>query len=265
MRKDLQQPLAIRPLLKRLGLDERECEVYLALLPLRIARASTIAKLAKQSRSHAYLILRSLQRKGLVSEIERGKILHFVAEPPERLLSYARNRQEELSEVSSLLTGALPVLRSLVSPLAGTPRVTMLHGLDGMKQIYRDMLPHEFCALFNSESMYRAFNRNIVASLFGDDMVLSGRDLLVDNAAAQRYVREVPQHASYEIRLLSKDVQFSPDTIVSGDTVALFSYDDEMTIIRIENKNIADSFRAWFEVLWQSGKKTASAFRKPMV
>ncbi len=76
---------AIRPLLRRLGLDEKEIEIYLALLPLKMARASTIAKAARQSRSHTYLILRELKDRGLVSEIERGKIIHFVVESPQRL------------------------------------------------------------------------------------------------------------------------------------------------------------------------------------
>lgn len=55
---------ALRPLLKKIGLNERETEVYLALLPMKIARASVIAKAAQQSRSHTYIVLRTLQEKG---------------------------------------------------------------------------------------------------------------------------------------------------------------------------------------------------------
>jgi sugar-specific transcriptional regulator TrmB len=246
---------AIRPLLRRLGLDEREVEIYLALLPMRVARASTIARAAKQSRSNTYLVLRSLEEKGLVSEVERGKVLHFVVEAPQRLMTYLLNREEELHGLKPLVEGALPALQSLTSPLIGQPRVTMLHGMDGMKQMYRELLPNEFVALFNPQAMYDAFQTNLVQLLFGKHMRLRGRDLLVNNASARRYAAEVAQDEHYEIRLLPKGIHFETDTIVAGDTIAFFSYDDERTIIRIENQNLADAFRAWFDVLWNTGRK----------
>jgi predicted DNA-binding transcriptional regulator len=257
--------IAVRSLLRRLGLEEREVDVYLALLGLKSARASAIAKAARQSRSHTYLVLRALKEKGLVSEIEKGKVLHFAAESPRRLATYLDDRADELRQLKPLVTGALPYLESLTGPLVGKPRVTMLQGFDGMKQVYRDLLPHEFCALFNPEAMYRIFGQNIVSLLFGKDAPLRGRDLLVRNAAAKRFVDEVPQGGNYTIRLLPEDVRFQTDTIVAGDTVAFFTYDDESSIVRIESRALADSVRAWFEPLWAQSEKTVGAFREPIV
>lgn len=245
---------AIRPLLRRIGLDEREVEVYLALLPLKVARASAIAKAARQSRSHTYLVLRSLQDKGLVAEVERGRILEFIAEPPQRLLSYLKDREQESHDLQELVGGALSVLSSMTSPLLGSPRVTVLKGLDGMKHVYRDIFTQEFIGLYNPQVSYDAFGTNIVTKLFGKEVQLRGRDLLVQGKSAYRYLREVQQHEGYRIRLLPKRVTFQTDTIVFGEVVALFAFDDEKTIVRIENRNLADAFRAWFEVLWQVSK-----------
>ncbi len=244
------EPASIRPLLHRLGLDEKESEIYLALLPLRVARASSVAKAARQSRSHTYLILRALVEKGLVSEIERGKVLHFVAEPPQRLLGYLANRQQELAELRPLVEGAIPLFSSITGPLVGQPRVTLLRGIDGMKQVYRDVLHRDFCALFNAEVMYKVFGGNVVTQLLGKHAALSGRELLVDNSSAQKYVRELEPNPKHFIRVLPAAVTFPTDTIVTEDSVALFAYDLDHTIVRIENENIAASFRAWFEVLW---------------
>ena len=58
---------AIRPLLEKIGLDEKKREIYLALLALKAARASDIVNLFKQSRSHTYIILRELEEMGLIS------------------------------------------------------------------------------------------------------------------------------------------------------------------------------------------------------
>ncbi len=247
--------LSIRPLLSRIGLDEREIEIYLALLPLKTARASVIAKTAKQSRSHTYLILKKLEEKGLVSEIERGKILHFVVEPPERLLSYLKDREQQYKDLQPLLKGALPILQSLTTPYVGSPRVTVLKGMEGMKQSYRDILMNEYVAFYNPQSSYEMFDANIVTMLFGKEVKLRGKDLLVKSAGAERYIKEVKQHEEYEIRLLPDSIAFHTDTIVFGDTIALFAFDDEKTIVRIENKNIADSFRAWHAALWEISSK----------
>ena len=252
------EPASIRPLLRRIGLDEKESEIYLTLLSLKVARASSVARVSRQSRSHTYLILRSLVEKGLVSEIERGKVLHFVAEPPQRLLGYLDNRRQELEELRPLVEGSMPLFSTLTSPLIGQPRVTLLRGIDGMKQVYRDVLHREFCALFNAEAMYDAFGGNVVTQLLGKHAVLSGRDLLVDNAAARRYLREVDPHPQYKVRVLPKSVTFSTDTLITNDSIALFSYDLDRTIVRIENANIAASFRAWFEVLWNTGRSSNS-------
>lgn len=248
---------AIRPLLKRAGLDEKETEVYLALLSMKAGRVSVIARAAKQSRSHTYLVLQSLESKGLVSHVEQGKVLQFVAEPPHRLVHYAKNREQEWKETQTLLEGALPLLKTITPEYVGTPRVTTLHGLDGMKQVYRDvLLQNGFCAFFNAEMMLNTFGSNVVPMLFGKQERLRGRELFVDNAGAKRYIAEIPQHEEYEIRLLPKNMQFMSEMVIFEETIALFAYDDELTIVKIENKNFADTFRMIFESLWMNAEKT---------
>jgi len=241
---------AIRPLLRQLGLEDKEIEIYLALLPLKMARASTVAKAARQSRSHTYLILRELKERGLVSEIERGKIIHFVAELPKRLLGYLEDRVQKLEDLRPLVEGALPLLDNMKAPLPSTPRVTTLSGLSGMRQVYREILVQEFVGIYNPEVSYKTFGGNIVTILFGEDAIIRGRDLLVDNEGSRKYLKEVPMHEGYDVRLLPKGISFDTDTVVFGNTVALFAFDDEKTIVRIENKHLADTFRAWFEVMW---------------
>lgn len=246
---------SIKPLLRRIGLDEKETEIYLALLSLKSANASSVAKLAKQSRSHSYLILRDLEKKGLVSEIEEEGKLRFIAEPPERLVSYLKDREMEYKELQALVEGAMPLLSSLTTSYVGAPRITVLKGLDGMKQVYRDILVQEFVGIYNAQTSFSTFGDNIVTMLFGKGATLKGRDLIVQNEGAKQYVKDIPPTGDYSVRFLPKGVTFETDTMVYGDAVTMFAFDDERTIIRIENKKIADAFRAWFEVMWSVSEK----------
>lgn len=100
------------------------------------------------------------------------------------------------------------------------------------------------------------FNTNVTTLVLGKHAKLFGQDLLVDNSGAKRYLKEVQQHKEYEVRLLPKEVAFSTDTIVFGDTIALFAYDSDLTIVRIENQNLADAFRSWHGALWEISRTT---------
>ncbi|PIR48591.1 hypothetical protein COU80_02675 [Candidatus Peregrinibacteria bacterium CG10_big_fil_rev_8_21_14_0_10_55_24] len=241
---------AVRPLLQRIGLDDREVDVYLALLAMKTGKATQIARAAHQSRSHTYLILRSLTEKGLVSEVEKGKIIHFVTEAPERLLNYLQNREQEIHELEALTKGMMPYFTSMTPRKVGEPRVTVAHGLEGIKQVYRDVLARPFVAFFNPKVDWETFGGNIAIQLFGKGAILRGRELLVDNAATRRYIANVPPHKEYRIRLLPKSVAFDADVIIFENEISMFTFSEEPTIIRIENPLLADAFRAWHTALW---------------
>jgi HTH-type transcriptional regulator, sugar sensing transcriptional regulator len=246
---------SIKPLLVRVGLNQKEAEIYLALLSLKTAGASEVAKLAGQSRSHTYLILRDLEKRGLVSEGKDRGLLQFIAEPPERLISYLKDQEEKYRELQKLVEGAMPVLSSLTRQYVGAPRITILKGMEGMKQVYRDILTQKYVGIYNAQTSLEVFGDNIVTMLFGKEAKLKGRDLLVHNEGAKQYLKFLPPGPDYAVRLLPTGILFETDTIVYGDNVTLFSFDDERTIIRIENRKIADAFRAWFEVMWQISEK----------
>ncbi len=124
-----------------------------------------------------------------------------------------------------------------------------------MKQVYRDILTQEFIGIMNVQKMYDLFDMAVAELIFSRDIRLKGRDLLVDNKGARRYCREWSSTDEYFIRVLPKSVTFASDTLVYGDTIALFSFDEEKTIVRIENRNLADAFRAWFEIMWSVSRE----------
>ena len=71
--------------LEELGLSDKEAVVYLALLQFDNAAPSQIAEKTKLNRSTVYVVLESLEKKGLASETNVGKTVHYQAAAPERL------------------------------------------------------------------------------------------------------------------------------------------------------------------------------------
>jgi DNA-binding MarR family transcriptional regulator len=52
--------------------SEKEAKVYLACLQLKIANVSTIARFTGEKRSTIYNIIKELQKKGIINEIDKN-------------------------------------------------------------------------------------------------------------------------------------------------------------------------------------------------
>jgi len=86
--------MELSEVLVKIGLNEKEAKVYLALLELGPATAYRIAPKAGIKRSIAYVVLENLQTKGLVSVVPQGERRLFVADDPGKLLGEMEQRKE---------------------------------------------------------------------------------------------------------------------------------------------------------------------------
>jgi sugar-specific transcriptional regulator TrmB len=127
-------------ILKNFGLNEKEIAVYLALVELGPSPVRVIAQKSKINRGTSYDILKALQSQGLVSFFDTKSRQHFVAEPPEKLVSAVEEKQESLAQLKKQIQKDLPELKSIFEKNGGRPMVKMYEGLRGVKTILEDVL-----------------------------------------------------------------------------------------------------------------------------
>lgn len=84
--------------LRKLGLKEKEVDVYLSGLELGATTILEIAKKAKTARPTTYEILEILKGKGLFVETKQEKKRYFIAQSPEKILGILRLQKRELEE-----------------------------------------------------------------------------------------------------------------------------------------------------------------------
>ena len=132
--------MQIEPILKDLGLGDKEIAVFLALLELGPSPVRTLATKASVNRGTTYDILKSLIKEGLVSFFNKTNHRYFVAEPPERLLSLVNNRKQELDDINKKIEESLPELKLRFERRGGRPVMTMFEGLPGIRAILDDIL-----------------------------------------------------------------------------------------------------------------------------
>ena len=123
----------LKQAIKGYGLNERETEVFLALLELGVANGHEVAKKSGVIRTTTYSILEELGRKGLVTEVEKGKIKHYSIENPQKMISEMEERNKLLKEVKGDLL-------SLYQSAEHRPMVRFYKGLEAIKELHNNIL-----------------------------------------------------------------------------------------------------------------------------
>lgn len=134
--------MKLKDLLTNFGLSTTEAGVYMDLLEYGTQTISEIARTSKLHRPAIYRALPHLKEKGLISERRVGKLMHYAAEPPDRLRNQISTLHEELDTL-------IPKLVQLQDNK--TPVVRRLDGRAGVHAVYEDIL----ATLNKGETYYR--------------------------------------------------------------------------------------------------------------
>src|SRR3989338_9475326 len=122
-------------LLQKIGLTDKDAEVYLACLELGTQPASVIAKKAGLKRPTTYLILEALVKKGLVSEYIGSNVKYFTAVSQEYLLNFVEKKRRELNSHQRELEQLLPQFQKLTNPYSLSPKVRFYEGIEGVERV----------------------------------------------------------------------------------------------------------------------------------
>ena len=120
-------------LISSLGLTVPEARVYLAALELGEASLQELARKSKVKRTTLYHFLDGLLTRQFLLELRRGKRKVYSAVAPDHLLEVAKTRMWELEQT-------MPLLKAVYNRSTNKPRVTFHEGIEGIKEIYSDML-----------------------------------------------------------------------------------------------------------------------------
>jgi len=231
--------------LEKLGLDKKEVGVYLALLKLGESSVLEVSRKAKIERSHTYGILESLIKKGLVSFVTENKVKRFKAADPDILLHQLKEKEAALMEV-------LPKLRKM-SELKEKkePTVDVFRGTRGMKAMLNEVLQvkKDYCLLctdhhnknleFWINHLIRAIEKENI-----HERVLTKKSFGPMLSAKNSIARFLPDKYPYQAT-----------TIIYSDRVGIIIWSEPFLAIRIQSKELANTYRSYFEIMWAVSEK----------
>jgi sugar-specific transcriptional regulator TrmB len=121
--------MILKETLKNLGLEEKEADIYLALLEVGESSVLEIAKKSGVKRPTAYVVLQALEQKGFISKIIKSKKTLFIPQHPRKLVAEAEIHLKEMREI-------MPQMESLFRREKGRPRVMIYEGKEELDRAY---------------------------------------------------------------------------------------------------------------------------------
>ena len=248
--------------IQSLGLNEKEAKVYLASLELGQATVQKISAKAGIKRPTTYFIIENLMERGLMSSYYQGKKQLFVAETPERILDLIAKERKDLELREEQFKRLLPELQSINNRNKDKPVVKYYEGKDGILTMVSEHLKTS-----KNQESYDVFSRDFVENtLTPEEMAIIRKERLSSKIRVKAlYTHEKGDLQSVEdaqlIRLPQSELPVSCDIAFFEDKVRIASFKDRVVGIVIEDKEIANSFRAIFRLAWKQAEQSREGIR----
>jgi len=238
--------------LRKIGLNEKESKVYIILLELGDALASEIAKKTNINRSLLYSILDELIEKGIVTYILKNNVRFYRATEPNKILSM-------LKEKETIFSSILPNLMSLYKPRTKKPIIEILEGKEGIKTILNDVLriKKEWFA-FNIPGKgpeilgpgVHAFEKERQKSRIKLNVIC------IRTKQGLKRGKEFSKMKYTQVQLIPEKYESPASNWIYGDRIVIiFWYKEFPFAIRIIDKNLAESYKNHFKILWNASEK----------
>jgi sugar-specific transcriptional regulator TrmB len=237
--------MEIPEILEKLGLNQKEALVYMALLELGTSSVEGIAKKAGTKRPTTYLILDDLQRKGLATLIPRAKKVLYMPEPPDKIASDLNRKQE-------LVKRFMPNLLAVYNEPKNKPQVLLFEGKEAVKDLYDKILNAKEVEWFGTVrdfvNLYPEYEEQLVKKTL--EKKIKVRELLTQNPADIEFAKSVTHSEYYQQRFTKTGEEFLTDNALYDGNVVFFSYQPHIFAVVIQSKTIYQSLRTLFELAW---------------
>jgi sugar-specific transcriptional regulator TrmB len=227
------------------GLTKNEVIIYLILVKNDELLASDISKKSGLARPYTYDLLNDLQNKGLTTFVQKNGKRYFRATPPEAILHFIKERQKQISAHEKRVLEILPLLIPAKSRSQKTS-IEIYDSTASIRILYKSML-HQ------TKSLQALGATGTVLTIFPEFEAQRIRK----KVRVQRLIHGFTgqkKRPYIETRLLPEGSFAAAPTLIYNDKIIIHIWSEPLAIV-IQNKEIADQYKAYFNLLWKSAKK----------
>ncbi|MBI3952646.1 MAG: hypothetical protein HY336_01670 [Candidatus Doudnabacteria bacterium] len=241
-----------------LGLSPNEGKIYESLVEHGESSITQVAINAKIHRRNAYDAIARLIDKGLCFEIISSKENRYNAVDPDKLVELLGEKQNQLQEI-------LPALKKKFGQRLAREEAFIYRGLEGQKNIWRDMLRiGKDAYVVGAKGGWfdpRLESSRIAFFKEANKKSLRFHQLFDYEMKIQKpgFAESFP--AKLEYRYLPKDYSTNSLLHIFGDYVITYTgltigkISDDTVFFILHSKDLAESYRKWFWYMWEQSSE----------
>ncbi len=225
--------------LKESGLTGNESKVYLELFRKGELSANEIAKKISMDRTLVYTLLNNLIEKGMISYVIKSNKKFFKSENPENLLNSLKEKE--------FLTKKLISQLKKIKQIKDSPyEIKIYEGKGGLKTFFRLMIKYKNLCIFGATG--KAYD--LLYELQSQSKKLKNKGYSARIITSKHYESHEMNSLKY-IKFKYLDIKSNATTGIFGDYVSIHLLTQKPLVILIKNKEIAESYKSHFEILWK--------------
>lgn len=245
-------------LLAGIGLTKSEISVYFALLDLGSSTTGPIIKKAGIASGKAYLILDKLVSKGLVTYTIKSGTKYYQSKDPERLLDYMREKEDELKQKGMELNKIIPTLQARYKEQKYKPMVEVFEGVKGLYTFYDWILKQikkgDYIYIMGAPRKANERFQPVLMNWNRKRVNLGIKMKVIYNHDCREFGEKRKRMKLTEVRYMKQHLETPAWIDIFGDYVATLNVHGVPVVFLIKDKESADSYRKYFEILWKQSK-----------
>lgn len=232
--------------LTAIGLNDTQAKAYIVLVKSGSLTPPQTALLLEIKRTNAYAVLDQLVEYGLATKKELNKKITYWAENPTALERLAKEQRAQALEHERQVQASMPTLLNYFYTFSAQPGVRFFQGIDGIKEIYDDMLR-------TNKDIY------VVRSPYDQDLMTTNFYKSFKEQRAKRKIKtyminpanspafwNASTDATYNIeRTAIEPAMYTANAEISayGDKLSIISFGEEAFGTIIDSPQAAEGFR----------------------
>ncbi len=231
-------------ILEDLGFTNAEIKVYLSLLELGTSTAGAILEKSGLQNSVVHMTLNKLVEKGFVTFVKEGKRNHYQATNPKHIIDYINEKRERFEQI-------LPEMLLKQQTSQKKPEIITFRGTRGIKELLYELLEA-------GGNEHHTFGSSVKSLMLGEAWWVEYHQKraqkgikakLIFNESLKSWMAE-HKYSKTEVRYTKSGFEPLTETIIRNDKIGIIIWSDTPLGTLIHQKEAADSYDKFFNVLW---------------
>lgn len=244
--------------LLQLGLNQKEIDVYLAVLQQGKATLSVIGKMTGINRTTVYSVIKNLVDKGLITLDDTGKIEYLIANDPQEIVALIDREKAVLRKKEDFAKNALKELLLIqTGKQFSVPKIRLIEE-NHLEQFLYKRMPHWIENNRKYDQIWWGFQDHTLLDFYGDWIEWTWKTFpglqvkLLSNQTESEIKMEKRILSRREIKFWDKTKDFSGTVWVTGDYfITVITRTKPHYLIEINDSVLAHNQRELFKGLWE--------------